>query len=527
MWWTMSNEIEIMRKIAKHMIDEKEKGKIPLIIIGAGASAQIKVPTMEKMIEKLDDLSKVEKEKGTNNHNLDTLITYFDYWRKNKDRSIAARIFRELQSNQSSSKKIWDDFGEWLLKRCIDEENQIGILKAPNSPVHEKIVDLYEKGAICISLNFDGLMRRHLNDRFQKKDVRYRHKAEDLEDYFIRNGNPEYKLVIKLRGDVFHAVCKTSGTCIHKGAEIPLWDLTEPDLTCPECEEKRSLYISFPGMYEKEIETRKLLSILWRYIIPRTSCILIIGVSGNWDPSLVAFLSSVLTERDIPLININDNPSDTTLYKQLISPNLDRNRCSISREADDALNSLLKEISQYKIQEKKPKIDFFKPESDYLWSDFLSKSTSDFEQKLINTEQFKNLLLSSQIGLKSKWLGVHNDLRKLHKRYYHSLGVMLLSSRLYEFTYTNSKKKINLREKQFLRTASLLHDIGHLPFSHLLEDIFKELNWKITIYEEPFTHTYNTIVKIENIFNGNPELKSYLDSIGYSVKDIMDCAPSS
>jgi len=67
-----------------------------------------------------------------------------------------------------------------------------------------------------------------------------------------------------------------------------------------------------------------------------------------------------------------------------------------------------------------------------------------------------------------------------HKRFEHSLGVMDLASRIYDvivshpadLLYDRVPETKSQRDywKRVLRLAALLHDVGHLPFSHAAED---------------------------------------------------------
>lgn len=79
-----------------------------------------------------------------------------------------------------------------------------------------------------------------------------------------------------------------------------------------------------------------------------------------------------------------------------------------------------------------------------------------------------------------------------HRRFEHSLGVMELSSRIFDVVTNpdNVEPQINLllpdlRERDHLphwrralRMAALCHDIGHLPFSHAAEDELLPSGWK-------------------------------------------------
>ncbi|HLW56024.1 MAG TPA: HD domain-containing protein [Bacteriovoracaceae bacterium] len=57
-----------------------------------------------------------------------------------------------------------------------------------------------------------------------------------------------------------------------------------------------------------------------------------------------------------------------------------------------------------------------------------------------------------------------------HTRYLHSIGVMNVSTLVFDFLFKNQTKDI-LRLKETLRLGCLLHDIGHAPLSHSTESV--------------------------------------------------------
>lgn len=82
------------------------------------------------------------------------------------------------------------------------------------------------------------------------------------------------------------------------------------------------------------------------------------------------------------------------------------------------------------------------------------------EESIINTNIVQRLRGIKQLALASLvYPGAH------HTRFEHSLGVMHLSGKV--------GKLLDLTEenRKILRYAGLLHDIGHGPFSHVLEQI--------------------------------------------------------
>ena len=85
---------------------------------------------------------------------------------------------------------------------------------------------------------------------------------------------------------------------------------------------------------------------------------------------------------------------------------------------------------------------------------------------MLDIPELKKLKNYSQLGMKTYWLRKNGDSLdyKLHTRYKHSLGVMVIAT----YIYLKKKDKPSYNEMTFLQLAALLHDIGHLPYSHLI-----------------------------------------------------------
>ena len=88
----------------------------------------------------------------------------------------------------------------------------------------------------------------------------------------------------------------------------------------------------------------------------------------------------------------------------------------------------------------------------------------DEELSIINNSQFQRLRRIKQLGFSSV---VYPS--ATHTRFSHSLGVMKLGHDLAESAGL-SKGEIRLNQ-----VAGLLHDIGHLPFSHTLESLLHKM----------------------------------------------------
>src|SRR5882757_7695557 len=80
--------------------------------------------------------------------------------------------------------------------------------------------------------------------------------------------------------------------------------------------------------------------------------------------------------------------------------------------------------------------------------------------RLINAAEFQRLRRIRQLGMASlAYPGAD------HSRYSHSLGVMETARRI--FNQLRHSSKIDPGEELVCVVASLLHDLGHGPFSHV------------------------------------------------------------
>jgi HD superfamily phosphohydrolase len=91
---------------------------------------------------------------------------------------------------------------------------------------------------------------------------------------------------------------------------------------------------------------------------------------------------------------------------------------------------------------------------------------SKLETELIDTPTFQRLKGIKQLGFAHT---VYPGAR--HTRFEHSLGVMHVMSRILESFRSKDRDAVPENHVRNLRIAALLHDIGHYPYSHLMERI--------------------------------------------------------
>lgn len=100
-------------------------------------------------------------------------------------------------------------------------------------------------------------------------------------------------------------------------------------------------------------------------------------------------------------------------------------------------------------------------------------SVSNDEIKIINHPVFQRLRNINMLG--TTYMVYPGA---THTRFAHSLGVMHLSSRIFDEIIGKNTNKIDWeykeikKQRQMLRIASLLHDIGHGPYSHVSDNLF-------------------------------------------------------
>lgn len=134
-----------------------------------------------------------------------------------------------------------------------------------------------------------------------------------------------------------------------------------------------------------------------------------------------------------------------------------------------------------------------------------SQGLDAFVKALINTDAMQRLRWVRQNGLAHF---VFNSME--HSRFAHSLGVAFVARRMIDRILFNSglgKCEEAWTWKYETVAAALLHDIGHGPFSHSLEEILRAINPNLPT-DEQFDHEKMTLQLIREDTEVNKVLKN-------------------
>ncbi len=113
-----------------------------------------------------------------------------------------------------------------------------------------------------------------------------------------------------------------------------------------------------------------------------------------------------------------------------------------------------------------PRLNWVQTIPDPIWREI---PITEVERKIIQTTAFYRLRGIKQLGF--AYLAYPGA---RHTRFEHSLGVMHTTDMLLKMMRKSEENPIEVSstDRQILRLAALLHDIGHPPFSHAMENLF-------------------------------------------------------
>lgn len=145
---------------------------------------------------------------------------------------------------------------------------------------------------------------------------------------------------------------------------------------------------------------------------------------------------------------------------------------------------------------------------------------NDWERAIVDTAPFQRLRRIRQLA----WTEYVYP-GATHTRFEHSLGVMNTASRVYDAVCERSQVVLESelaynddglkRDRQLVRLAALLHDIGHSPFSHAAEELFPEKpDGSRYAHEEYSTAVVRT--KLRDVIENHPRNANY----GFRADDV-------
>jgi HD superfamily phosphohydrolase len=120
----------------------------------------------------------------------------------------------------------------------------------------------------------------------------------------------------------------------------------------------------------------------------------------------------------------------------------------------------------------------------------------DLCMSFINKPEFERLKYIKQLGVVYKVFP-----KAIHTRYEHSLGTAFLSEQLM-IKLRDNQPELNINDRliQIVKLAGLLHDIGHIMFSHLFDNIIKTyINKDIPDHEDRGIKLIRHMIKKYNI----------------------------
>lgn len=431
-----------IKKLSSDIVKTKFIRKKAVLLVGSGISFPAKIPSLSDIFKHFIETSLATSEFKESYNQLTS--------KKSNERTIKELYpqFRETRAWDSTRKWLWDS-----------------ILEAKPTESHKTITKLCDMGYVdyIFSLNYDDLFEKEDKD-LKIYDViltpdALRNRLEDP----IRQGTP----LIKAHGDIFTLNCPKC----HYSSSLPkiISSENEPLNKYKKCPRDRSLLelpMRLPDSAREGSE--KYISYLDKLAERRDIGILVcIGFSGNYDVHIVDMIKKFESYKTI-IYNIDPDPSGLV---SVLPPD-----CHLKIDADKIFGNVIKEISKCKINIGL-ELDFVDGFFDPIYK--LVRITR-IEQEICYSPIFRRLQGIHQLGIKyCKFIGAN------HNRFEHSICVMQQADSMYlnlkRINHHNEDARNfldphrNKIERQFLRLGALLHDIGHLSFGHLTEEILTEV----------------------------------------------------
>lgn len=148
---------------------------------------------------------------------------------------------------------------------------------------------------------------------------------------------------------------------------------------------------------------------------------------------------------------------------------------------------------------------------------------NEWERDIVNHPVFQRLRRIRQLGFTDMVYPA-----AMHNRFEHSLGVMQVATRMFDHIQERRgnflKSELNFKEDELgrdrvlVRMSSLLHDLGHAPFSHAAEGLMD----KDSSTEKPFKHEHYSAVIVRFLMQDVIENHPFNQKYDIKAKDISD-----
>lgn len=535
---------------------ERELARRPLFVLGAGISAGevpfLKEMAAHLALKIQEELRGKDLD-DTARKSLSDLNSFGVRISEGKAlRSDAAEFFFTLQGSASAKikdrvKEVWEEFSGDLLsgnkiKRDEPQSRKVvyykPIQEVTPTECHRLIAaELIEQRAWCISFNFDRLTAQAVHhESASRKGCAVLHTQEQVDSYFAAPLHHEVlPTVFKVRGDVFYASCSHPG-CSLLQSPVPLHSFLRAEKSirdrpksqlldrnvklCPECGMgSLVLQLSFPGLRAKEEEAFPLLRKIASYIHHRISAIIIVGLSGHWDDYVLEFLCDIAIRGNVPIVDVKpdvngpNNPISEFVRLHTRKPIY----VPLAMRADDFAKEwkawVMSQVRGHAVaiaskdNEGFVQSDILKQDRTWFRGDSEKVSLSldggtsvmlhEFRRRienLIPTSIMRRLSSSAQLAIDNIVLAGNPG---EHNRWHHSMGAaavgLLWFRRLAKsLGISDDDLEERTRREVILATALILHDYGHLPFSHLAEQIIDEINWTSDVHDR-FGSEFNVL----------------------------------
>lgn len=122
---------------------------------------------------------------------------------------------------------------------------------------------------------------------------------------------------------------------------------------------------------------------------------------------------------------------------------------------------------------------------------------------LVKLGQIKQLALANYWWMPFPSIVCDATKHTKHTRLDHSVGVLRIANAWFKRNSSSNRPEFD-NWKSILERSALLHDIGHSPFSHLLERVFQELNWSFEGNGVSFSHESLSKFRIFSLYKKEP-----------------------